>query len=172
MTFSTASFRERLTAACAVIETLALAIWVGTMAGFAFLFAPIAYHTIGNLNLFATLIGTTLRSISYLGFISGGIALAASSVLMQNRLTRVRQLCIVGMLLATAFELCSILPQMEHALAAMNMPIAQLPITAPERVAYNLLHKRSSAVYGTALLLGLVSLGIAATDQRFRFKNS
>ena len=51
----------------AVLEAWLLALWVGTLVGFAFFFAPIAFHTIHDLTLFGALIGNTLQLLAIIG---------------------------------------------------------------------------------------------------------
>lgn len=148
--------------ALAVIETLLLALWVGTMAGFAGIFAPTAFHSIGNLDLFAALIAQTLRTIDVLGFGAGAVLLAIIGAQWPEPAAKLRFGCVSAMLIATATEHFAIIPHMRQALYAFHGSLQKLAPNAPARAAYDALHHESSMIYGIALLLGLVALSLRA----------
>ena len=60
------------------IEATVLGLWAGSMAGFAFIFAPIAIKWVPRMDTFASLIAATIRGIGSFGTVCGGIAIAAS----------------------------------------------------------------------------------------------
>jgi hypothetical protein len=146
------------------IEILALGLWIGALVGFAFVFAPTAFRTIPDLNTFATLIGATLRALTHLGYGLGAIALLAALA----RGARVRALLLGAMLVLSAYDVHVVLPAMEATLNTFGAPMAQTPKTDPRRLRYDAEHRWSSRVYGTVLLLGLLSLAAASQPARRR----
>jgi hypothetical protein len=145
------------------IEVLALGLWIGALAGFAFVFAPTAFTILPDLNTFAALIGATLRALTRLGYGLGAVALLAALA----RGARLRALLLGAMLALSAYDAHVVMPAMEATLHTFTAPIAQTPKTDPRRVAYDAEHRWSSRVYGTVLLLGLISL-LAATQPAWR----
>ncbi len=150
----------------AVIEAVALALWIGALAGFAFVYAPIAFSVIGDLNLFATLAGRTVRALTLLGFVCGSIAIVAA--LLRARWASARSLAFARILLVAlalalgAYDAYAIVPRMETTLRSVHGSLAAIPKSDPRRVAYDGLHAASSRVYGAALLLGLAAIVISA----------
>ena len=71
------------------------------------------------------------------------------------------------MLVLSAYDVHVVLPAMEATLQTFTAPIAQTLKTDPRRVRYDAEHRWSSRVYGTVLLLGLISL-VAATQPAWR----
>jgi hypothetical protein len=154
--------KNRLRTGALVIELVALSIWVGTMIGFAFIFAPIAFHHIGNLSQFAALIGAVIRQIDVLGAYAGIVILTATFFSGRNRLRSTRQACVVAMLIGTGYEHFAIIPRMERALAAVPGSLTNLAANDPVRVGYDQLHHASSTLYGVVVILGVVTLALAA----------
>ncbi|HEY5340185.1 MAG TPA: DUF4149 domain-containing protein [Candidatus Aquilonibacter sp.] len=127
------------------IRIVLLGLWVGAMAAFAFVFAPIAFAHIGPTPAFAATIAANVRAI-----VQGGnwIAVLCAAITVYARLEpRRTSALIVGCLalavLCGAFETGIIVPQMEHT-----------PLLTP---AYDALHRESSGVYGLASLAALVA---------------
>ena len=153
----------------AVAETLVLAVWIGGLAGFAFVFAPIAFHLVTDLDTFATLTGRTILSLTQLGYVCGAIAvvaaLARSRGAASPRLAYARVGLIVLALGFSAYDANVVLPEMQAASAAFGVPFNDVPKTDPRRVAYDAMHKKSSRVYGSALLLAAAALALAAAER-------
>jgi hypothetical protein len=66
--------RTRLDRVLAAIEIPALGLWVGALCGFAFIFAPAAFHIVSDLTQFAALTSANLRALAFVGYACGGIA--------------------------------------------------------------------------------------------------
>jgi hypothetical protein len=147
-----------------VIEIIALAVWVGAMIAFAFLFAPIAFHTLGNLDEFALLVSHTITAVSYLGFGCAVIVAIAICASPRSRTRTARAVCLALMLGTSIYELYVIMPQMANILAHAGGSIAALAPHDPRRLAYDDAHHRSSLVYGVTLITGLVLLLLRAVD--------
>ncbi|HTV73939.1 MAG TPA: DUF4149 domain-containing protein [Candidatus Acidoferrales bacterium] len=142
----------------AAIEVLALGLWIGALAGFAFVFAPTAFSVLPNLNTFAALIGATLRALTTTGYFLGAFALPAALI----RGARSCALMIACMLALSVYHLQVVMPAMEAALHTFTAPIARTPKDDPRRVRYDAEHRWSSTVYAVVLLLGLIALAGAS----------
>ena len=155
------------------VEIGATAFWVGASAGFAFVQAPIAFHTIEDRDLFAQLTERTLHRLSAATFAAEGIAsgCALLALVTQSRgrtsaMARVvAGLAAIG---AVAYHERVIFPSMTEAQRAMGGSFAGIADDDPKRVAYNDLHEQSTRVFGGALLAGLVQLLLAANRPRQR----
>ncbi|GAC1495372.1 MAG: hypothetical protein NVS2B8_15120 [Vulcanimicrobiaceae bacterium] len=164
------------------IETTVLGLWAGSMAGFAFIFAPIAIKWVPRMDVFASLIAATIRGIGSFGTVCGGIAIAASLARLfgagratdsgmpapsgVGRLALARVLLVVIALAASAYESGTIIPRMEATASQIPGPIDSVPKADPRRVAYDEQHKASSRVYGAAFLCVVGALALAAFGRR------
>jgi len=151
---------------CAAIESVALALWVGALAGFAFVFAPVTFHETAELGRFAALVNAMIVSLTGFGYACGAIAILAilgRAAVVRGRLPEiVRALLVAFMLAVSTFEVRVILPEMQATLRHIDRPLESLPRTDPLRVKYDDQHRNSSAVYGTVLALGLVTIVLGA----------
>jgi hypothetical protein len=132
------------------IRILLLGLWVGAMAGFAFLFAPIFFAHVGPTPAFAASVAASVGAIVHVG---DWLAVAAAAITVFTKLEERRWALAIVICLAVAalcgiVELTSIVPQM-----------ARTPLETP---AYDALHRQSSGVYGAAFLAALAALAISA----------
>jgi hypothetical protein len=132
------------------LRILLLSLWVGAMAGFAFVFAPIFFHHVGPTAAFAASVAASVSTIVRVG---DWIAVLAAAITVLARLeSRGMGVAIVGCLavatLCGFIELSWIVPRMERT-----------PLLTP---AYDALHRESSAVYGIAFLTGLSALVLSS----------
>ena len=164
------------------IETTVLGLWAGSMAGFAFIFAPIAIKWVPRMDTFAALIAATIRGIGAFGAVCGGIAIAASVIRVigstagtrpavrsspgVRRLAGARVILVAIALVASAYESGTIIPRMEATASQIPGPIDTVPKTDPRRMAYDEQHQASSRVYGTAFLCVIAALSLAAFGRR------
>ncbi len=144
------------------LEAAVLALWAGAMAGFAFVFAPIAIKIVPRMDVFATLIAETIRGIASFGNVCGALALAAAAVRLVRPASRglalVRIVLVAVGLGASAYEIGTIIPQMERTAAAIGGPVDGVPKDDPRRAAYDESHKASTRVYGLAFLCVLAAV--------------
>jgi hypothetical protein len=143
------------------VETAVLALWAGAMAGFAFVFAPIAIRIVPQMDTFAALIGAVIRGVGSFGTVCGGIAVVASlarATVPESRKLAVARIALVGVgLVASAYESRAIIPRMEATASLIPGPIDSVAKTDPRRAAYDAEHKNSTRVYGTAFLCVLAA---------------
>ena len=134
----------------AVIEIVALGVWVGASAAFAFLFAPLAFGIVGgrNLGAFAALIAHSVDALAAWGEVAGTVAIACALLLRAWP----RVLLVALALVCVTYETRVIVP----AMTALGDPASP---------AYHALHARSTQVYGAALLAAAVALILAAASR-------
>jgi hypothetical protein len=132
------------------IRILVLGLWVGAMAAFAFIFAPLAFAHVGPTPAFAATIAACVRAIVQAGNWAA-IAAAAISVfarLESRRTAAIIVACLTLAILCGVYETSAIVPQMERT-----------PLLTP---AYDILHRESSSVYGTTFLAALIALVLSS----------
>jgi Domain of unknown function (DUF4149) len=144
--------RDRVLAA---IEIPALGIWLGALAGFAFVSAPLAFRIVAPLDAgrFAALTAQSIAVLTVWGYVLGGLAVVAGalrSVMAGDRTWDFARVALVVVALGLAvYERQAIVPAMQ---ATADVHGA----------AYHALHQQSSFVYGAVALLILVALVLAA----------
>ncbi|MGH7728839.1 MAG: DUF4149 domain-containing protein [Vulcanimicrobiaceae bacterium] len=147
-------------------EAVALGLWLGSMAGFAFLFAPIAIKVVPRLDTFATLVERTLQALASFGYVCGAIAilcaLVRASEPSQRVSTLVRVVLIALAFAGTAYETRTIIPTMSALAREIGGPIDSVPADDPRRVAYGRQHRNSTRAYGLSFICALGALALAA----------
>lgn len=139
----------------AAIEVPALGLWLGALCGFAFVFAPVAFRTIGSTDVsrFAALTSSILGSLTMVGYICGGIAIVVALVRSREAGDRtfdfLRALLVVLALALVWVQSALIIP-------------AMAATTDLQSAAYHDLHGRSTLLYGGVVVLGFVALIMAA----------
>ena len=140
------------------------------MAGFAFVFAPIAFRIVPQMDTFATLIGAAIRGIAAFGNVCGGIAAGASlvrAIAPEARALAIGRIALVAVgLSASAYETAAIIPRMEATAARIPGPIDSVPKDDPRRAAYDAQHEQSSRVYGLAFLCVLAAVALVPFGRR------
>jgi hypothetical protein len=152
------------------VEAAVLALWAGAMAGFAFVFAPIAIRIVPEMGTFATLIGAFIRGLSSFGGVCGAIAIVASlvrSVAPEARKLALGRIALVAVgLVASAYETQAIVPRMEATAAQIPGAIDSVPRDDPRRAAYDEEHHQSTRVYGLAFLCVLAAVVLVPFGRR------
>ena len=152
------------------VEAAVLALWAGAMAGFAFVFAPIAIRIVPEMGTFATLIGAFIRGLSSFGSACGAIAIVASlvrSVAPEARKLALGRIALVAVgLVASAYETQAIVPRMEATAAQIPGAIDSVPKDDPRRAAYDEEHHQSTRVYGLAFLCVLAAVVLVPFGRR------
>jgi hypothetical protein len=145
-----------------VVEALTLALWVGSLAGFAFIFAPIAFGIVSDVEQFGRVTSAVLRALTVFGGACGGIAIVAAFVRAADpsqrpsALTRIA--IVVAMLVLMQYESRAILPRMEAALPGLAKGA-----TMQAQTTFHSEHDASTRVYGSVFLLGLIAIGLSAS---------
>lgn len=139
----------------AILRSMAFGVWVGAMIGFAFFFAPIAFHQFGPTPHFAEAIAQTVTAITRLGY--GCTAVIVAGVLFE---WRSRPVLIVSA--ALALLMCAL------GYYEVHVVVVQMRGTPLQTPAYAALHARSSLVYSLVLIAGIAGWALAAWPPRAR----
>jgi len=131
-----------------VVRALSMTLWVGGMAGFAFIVAPVAFRIMGPTPAFAAMIATMLGDLTLLGAACAAVAIAATLLLgnHRSRYTVIFVAMVLAMSALSLYERTSVIPQMQH--------------TSLQTPAYETLHRKSAAVYGAVLLIGVAAISL------------
>jgi len=147
------AYRTRLDRVLAAVEIPAIGLWLGALCGFAFLFAPNAFHLVPDLAQFASLTEANLRELALVGAVCGGVAIVVALVRSLDASDRtndiVRAALLIVALALTAYETLAIVP-------------AMTALTDLHSAAFADLHAQSSRVYGGVVVLALAALVMAA----------
>jgi Domain of unknown function (DUF4149) len=143
------------------LRLYAMVAWVGGLAFFAFVVAPVAFHSLASAHEAGLVVGGTLRVLHWIGLIGGGVFCIATGWLwlwaeVPARIGFVREVALtVVMLIITAYSQFSILPAMEvdRALAGGEVETASLKNSG--RIDFERLHRLSERLEGLVLVCGL-----------------
>lgn len=139
-----------------LIRTFALGLWVGALAAFAFIFAPVAFAHVGPTPAFAATIARSVILLTASGYVCA--ALAALTSLAELRRAPARAIAIIALVVSACvlgfYEVHAIVPAMQST-----------PLRTP---AYDALHHRSSTVYSFILLAAAIALGTSAWQSSAR----
>lgn len=143
------------------LRLLVMVVWVGGLVFFAFVVAPVAFHSLPNTHEAGLVVGGTLRVLHWTGLIGGVVFCAATAGLwlwaeVPTRVGFAIEVVLTGvMLLGTAYSQFRILPAMEvdRALAGGEVEAARFDNAG--RVDFERLHTLSERVEGFVLFCGL-----------------
>jgi uncharacterized membrane protein len=153
-----------------IVQLLAMVVWVGGLIFFAFLLAPIAFHTL-TVHQAGMLVGAVLHPFHIVGLVCGAMFCCATAVMFRGATMRVRGryemefLLVVVMLAATAYLQVNVLPAMEYDRASAGGSIEAAAPNNPAKVHFDKLHVRSERVEGTVLFVGLAVLFLMSREQ-------
>jgi hypothetical protein len=147
------AYRTRLDRCLAAVEIPAIGLWLGALCGFAFIFAPNAFHLIPDIAEFASLTEANLRELALVGAVCGGIAIVIALIRSLDAADRTNDIVRAALLLIAlglvAYESLAIVP-------------AMTALTDLHSSTFDDLHRQSSQVYGGVVLLAMAALVLAA----------
>ena len=154
------------------LRLLAMVAWVGGLAFFAFVLAPIAFQRLSSPHEAGLVVGGTLRVLHCIGLIGGVIFCAANAILWFRAEVPARAgfaaetaLTLV-MLAITAYSQFHILPAMEQDRIAAGGDIEAAAVTNPARRDFEEWHVWSERLEGVIFFCGLgVVLFLARESQ-------
>lgn len=145
----------------AILEIIALTIWVGGMASLALIAAPVIFKTAPSRELAGKIVGLILGRFQYLAY-GCGIALLLAAVLRWaghwrglNAAELVRYIIALLMLSLTVYSGLFITRRLETLRDRMPDGIDRVSKDDPRRVEFNKLHGLSMTLMSFNLLLGL-----------------
>jgi hypothetical protein len=143
------------------LRLLVMVAWVGGLGFFAFVVAPVAFHSLPNAHEAGLVVGGTLRELHWIGLVGGGLFCLATAWLwfwaeVPARVGFAIQLVLTFVMLGvTAYSQFSILPAMEVDRAAAGGEVETAPLENEGRVDFERLHALSERLEGLVLLCGL-----------------
>jgi Domain of unknown function (DUF4149) len=143
------------------LRLFAMVAWVGGLIFFAFVVAPVAFHSLPSTHEAGIVVGGTLRVLHWIGLIGGALFYVATAILWLRAEVSARvgfaiQLTLTGiMLAATTFSQFRILPAMDHDRELAGGAVETAPEKSAGRVDFERLHVLSERFEGAVLLCGL-----------------
>lgn len=154
------------------LRMLAMVAWVGGLAFFAFVVAPVAFGRLSSAHEAGLVVGGTLRILHQIGLIGGCVFCLSTAILWFRAEVPARagfaaeMTLTLLMLITTAYSQFSILPSMEQDRVQAGGEIEVAPLTNPARQDFERLHTLSERLEGFVLLCGLgVVLFLARESQ-------
>lgn len=150
------------------LRSLALALWVGGIAFFAFAVAPVAFHVLPSTHEAGLVVSATIRVLHTIGLITAPIILVCTILLWLAERPHLRRsplsaaFLTLAMFAATAWSQFGILPAMERDRTKAGGIIEQADITNPARLHFDRLHHISEQVEGAVLLCGITLICLLA----------
>jgi hypothetical protein len=143
------------------LRLLAMVAWVGGLGFFAFVVAPVAFHSLPSAHEAGIVVGGTLRVLHWIGLV-GGVAFCLATAWLwlwaevPARVGFAIQLVLTTvMLMVTAYSQFSILPAMERDRVLAGGEVATAPATNAGRMDFERLHPLSERLEGLVFFCGL-----------------
>src|SRR6202453_3665436 len=143
------------------LRLYAMVAWVGGLWFFAFVVAPVAFHSLASAHEAGLVVGGTLRVLHWIGLVGGGACCLATGWLWlwaeaPAREGFARQLVLTAvMLVITAYLQFNVLPAMEVDRAQARGEVEAAPLDDAGRVDFERLHTLPELLEGLVLLCGL-----------------
>ena len=143
------------------LRLYAMVAWVGGLVFFAFVVAPLAFHSLSSAHQAGLVVGGTLRVLHRIGLVGGLVFYAATSLLwfraeVPARVSFAIQLALTGVMLAvTAYSQFSVLPAMERDRMVAGGEVETASLENAGRADFERLHVLSERLEGLVLFCGL-----------------
>lgn len=148
------------------LRSMSMVVWVGGLAFFAFVLAPIAFHRLGSAHEAGVVVGGTLRVLHGMGLVAGVMFCGATAAMGRRRFSRAEVLLVIAMLCGTAYSQFHILPKMEADRIAAGGDVQVAPFESDARKDFERLHRLSERIEGVVFFCGVgVILLMAAGSQ-------
>ncbi|WP_353062000.1 DUF4149 domain-containing protein [Tunturibacter psychrotolerans] len=143
------------------LRLFAMVAWVGGLGFFAFVVAPVAFHSLPSAHEAGIVVGGTLRVLHWIGLVGGAIFYVATGLLwlragVTARVEFAIEMILAGMMMAgTFYSQFKILPAMEVDRALAGGVVETAPARNPGRVDFERLHTLSERLEGFVFFCGL-----------------
>ena len=143
------------------LRLLAMVAWVWGLGFFAFVVAPVAFHSLASAHDAGLVVGGSLRVLHWIGLVGGAAFCLATAWLwlwaeVPARVGFAIQLALTAVMLAvTAYSQFSILPAMERDRVQAGGDIAMAALEDAGRVDFERLHRLSERLEGLVFFCGL-----------------
>lgn len=155
------------------LRLLTMTAWVGGLAFFAFVVAPIAFGRLSSAHEAGLVVGGCLNLLHWIGLIGGGLFCLATAILWFRAEVPARVGFAIGMILAlimlvvTAYSQFEILPAMESDRVQAGGTIETADISSPARIDFERLHVWSERLEGLVLLCGIGVVLVLARESQW-----
>lgn len=155
------------------VRLLSMAAWVGGLAFFAFVLAPVAFHRLPTAHEAGLVVGGTLVILHWIGLIGGALFCLATAILWFRAEVPARVGFAMGislaalMLVITAYSQFRILPAMEQDRIAAGGAIETAEIESPARIDFERLHVWSERLEGLVFFCGVGVLLVLARESQW-----
>jgi hypothetical protein len=143
------------------LRLLVMVAWVGGLGFFAFVVAPVAFHSLSSAHDAGLVVGGSLRVLHWIGLV-GGVAFCLATAWLwlwaevPARVGFAIQVALTAVMLAvTAYSQFSILPAMERDRALAGGEVETASIDNAGRIDFERLHRLSEGLEGLVLFCGL-----------------
>jgi Domain of unknown function (DUF4149) len=143
------------------LRLFAMVAWVGGLGFFAFVLAPVAFHSLPSAHEAGIVVGGTLRVLHWIGLVGGAVFYVATGLLwlragVTARVEFAIEMILAGMMMAgTFYSQFKILPTMEVDRALAGGVVETAPAGNPGRVDFERLHTLSERLEGFVFFCGL-----------------
>src|SRR3982750_3484466 len=128
------------------LRSYAMVVWVGGLIFFAFVVAPVAFHSLSSAHEAGVVVGGTLRVLHWMGLIGGAVFYVATALLwlkaeVPARVSFAIQLTLTGIMLAvTTYSQFHRLPAMERDRVLAGGEVDLAPVENEGRADFERLH--------------------------------
>jgi hypothetical protein len=143
------------------LRLFAMVAWVGGLGFFAFVVAPVAFHSLSSAHEAGMIVGGTLRVLHRIGLVGGTIFYVATGLLwlragVTARMEFAIEMILTGLMMAgTFYSQYKILPAMEVDRALAGGAVETAPAGNAGRVDFERLHVLSERLEGFVFFCGL-----------------
>jgi Domain of unknown function (DUF4149) len=143
------------------LRLFAMVAWVGGLGFFAFVLAPVAFHSLPSAHEAGIVVGGTLRVLHWIGLVGGTIFYVATALLwlragVTARAEFATEMILAGMMMAgTFYSQFKILPAMEVDRALAGGVVETAPVGNAGRLDFERLHTLSERLEGFVFFCGL-----------------
>jgi len=155
------------------LRLLTMTAWVGGLAFFAFVVAPVAFGRLPSAHDAGLVVGGTLNILHWIGLIGGTVFCLATATLWFRAEVPARvgfaleMVLAIVMLAVTAYSQFQILPSMERDRVQAGGAIETADVSSPSRVDFERLHAWSERLEGLVLFCGIGVILVLARESQW-----
>jgi uncharacterized membrane protein len=143
------------------LQLLAMTVWVGGLAFFAFVLAPTAFGVLPSVHEAGLIVGASLKVFDKVEIGCGAVFLAVTAEMYRRATMRIKGRYEMAFLLAgvmlvlTAYLQWNVIPALDNDQRLAGGDVNAVEPTNPARLHFDKLHARSEHVAGGVLFIGL-----------------
>jgi Domain of unknown function (DUF4149) len=154
------------------LRLFAMVAWIGGIGFFAFVVAPVAFHSLPNAHEAGIVVGGTLRELHWIGLVGGSVFYLATGLLWLRAGVSARtefaiEMALAGLMMAgTFYSQFRILPAMEEARTLAGGVVEAAAEGSTGRVEFERLHTLSERLEGFVFICGVGVVFILSRESR------